>query len=292
VFLVAAIAKMRGQKGFREALGDFGVSARLAQPLAVLIPLLELAVGATLVAPAVAPYGEIGAFLLLLGFFGAVSSALAHERQPNCHCFGQFESARTGWITLARIALLATITSWLMSQRLHGRTRYAWFGVPPILFLCAWIMRNVSKPPQTQPVVIGQGLPIDALAPEFSLPDLDGRRHSLASLSAAGKPVLLLFTDPGCEPCKGVFPVLVEQAGPLQVVVVSRGTAGENRETIAAHGFDTVLLQHDAEVAEAYDCPGGPAAVLISPDGRIQSGLAMGAVAIQQLLAKPVTARS
>jgi len=139
-------------------------------------------------------------------------------------------------------------------------------------------------------VAIGLGLPINALAPEFSLPDLDGCRHSLASLGAAGKPVLLLFTDPGCEPCQGVFAVLVEQAGPLQVVVVSRGTAGENRETIAAHGLDTVLLQHDAEVAEAYDCTGGPAAVLISPEGRIQSGLAMGAIAIQQLLA--VTARS
>ena len=45
-----------------------------------------------------------------------------------------------------------------------------------------------------------------------------------------------------------------------------------------------VLLQQDFEIAEAYDSSSTPAAVVVSADGRIQSLLAVGGPAIEQLI--------
>ncbi len=71
-------------------------------------------------------------------------------------------------------------------------------------------------------------LPVGQAAPEFSLPDLDGNPVTLAMLRSPGKPVLLVFTDPHCNPCMALLPDIAqwqrEQAGHATVAVISRDT--------------------------------------------------------------------
>jgi hypothetical protein len=100
--------------------------------------------------------------------------------------------------------------------------------------------------------------------------------------------ILLLFAEPGCESCEMLLPAIArrssEQEENLNIPLVSRGTTAENLAKFQKLGVPRVLLQEDCEIAEAYDCPGGPAAVLIGADGLIRSELAMGAAAIEKLI--------
>src|SRR5215472_7276421 len=51
-------------------------------------------------------------------------------------------------------------------------------------------------------------LPINSPAPEFELPDLAGRSHTLAEFR--GEPLLLIFFNPACGFCQKLAPQLVE----------------------------------------------------------------------------------
>jgi hypothetical protein len=68
------------------------------------------------------------------------------------------------------------------------------------------------------------------------------------------------------------------------IVLVSKGTAEDNRPKLKEFGTSQVLLQKNSEVAEMYDCIATPAAVLVGADGVIRSDLAQGGPAIRQLL--------
>jgi len=137
-----------------------------------------------------------------------------------------------------------------------------------------------------QRVLSGAGLPVGTPAPAFVLSDRDGQLHSLDSLRASGKPVLLVFSSPHCMACQKLtpkLPALAErQASALQMVLISRH--GVPPEIEHADGALLVLLQHDGEISEAYDCMSTPAAVMVGTDGVIQSRLAIGASEIEQLL--------
>jgi thiol-disulfide isomerase/thioredoxin/uncharacterized membrane protein YphA (DoxX/SURF4 family) len=137
-------------------------------------------------------------------------------------------------------------------------------------------------------VLTGLGLAVGTVAPGFVIPDLEGRQHSLDSLRASGKPVLLLFSSPFCESCQALVPKLPGLAAlhhdAFHLVLISRGSVPQNLEKLRDPAMLPVLLQRDFEVAEAYDCTSTPAAVLVGTDGMIQSQLATGALAIEQLM--------
>jgi len=136
------------------------------------------------------------------------------------------------------------------------------------------------------------GLPIGAQAPAFSLSGLHGETMTLDALRATGKPALLIFSDPNCGPCNALLPEIGrwqrEDAARLTIALVSRGTAEANRAKSAEHGLTQVLLQQDREVAQAYLSNGTPGAVVVGPDGRINSPLAQGAEQIRGLVARTV----
>jgi peroxiredoxin len=136
------------------------------------------------------------------------------------------------------------------------------------------------------------GLPLGSPAPEFVLPDIDGRQHDLHSIRARGAPVLLIFSSPFCESCQALMPKLpglaAQHAEALRLVVVSRGTVQQNVAKMKGPFTLPVLLQQDFEVAEAYDCGSTPAAVLVGADGVIRSLLAVGGPAIVQLIAASI----
>jgi methylamine dehydrogenase accessory protein MauD len=319
VFLTAGLAKLADREGSRQAMRDFGVPAPLAGPLGTLLPLAELTVAVALVFPATAWAGALAAGVLLLLFVQAIAVNLARGRQPDCHCFGQLHSAPAGWSTLLRNLALALVAvfvvvagaddvgpgpadlstaalvaiaagavvlaqTWLMFQlfRQHGRL---------LLRVDALEAQLAGHAPSD---LYQPGLEIGSEAPDFNLPGLHGEHLTLGSLRAAGKPVLLLFTDPGCGPCSALLPRVArwqrEHAGKLTLALVSRGSAEDNRGPSDEHGVSSVLLQRDREVAEAYEAPGTPAAVLVSPEGMVASGVAFGPDAVVGLMEEAIDA--
>jgi peroxiredoxin len=142
------------------------------------------------------------------------------------------------------------------------------------------------------------GLPAGSLAPDFELPDLAGDRKTLAQYRR--RPVLLIFFNPACGFCRELAPKLAALCGKPDVdhspavpaaaesqrlpLVISTGDAEQNRQFFAGHKVACpVLLQKEMEVAAAYEANGTPSGYLISSEGRIASGLAMGAEALLAL---------
>ncbi len=133
-----------------------------------------------------------------------------------------------------------------------------------------------------------EGLAFGAPAPAFSLSGLYGETMTLDSLRAAEKPVLLIFTDPGCGPCNAMMGDVGkwqrDLTEKLTIAVISRGSLEDNRTKAKQHNLARVLMQKDNEVADAYQTFGTPTAVLVRPDGTIGSAPAGGADAIRTLV--------
>jgi thiol-disulfide isomerase/thioredoxin len=138
------------------------------------------------------------------------------------------------------------------------------------------------------------GLRVGTPAPSFELPNLAGTPTTLADLKTPNTPTILVFSDPGCGPCKALMPEIAawqqEHAGKLAIAMISRGDVEANRSKAGEHGIRNVLLQKHHEVAEAYEVRGTPSAVLVRPDGAIGSAVAGGAEAIRGLVATATTA--
>ena len=100
------------------------------------------------------------------------------------------------------------------------------------------------------------GLPVGSEAPQFSLSGLHGETLTLDALRSSDKPVMALFTDPGCGPCNAMLPDVgrwqEEYAHKLTLALVSRGEVEENKTKAQEHGLKNVLLQKDWEVSESY----------------------------------------
>ncbi len=331
VFVVSGLAKLADRAGSRRAVTDFGLPARLANPIGTFLPLAELAVAVALLPLATAWWGGLGALLLLLAFSAGIAVNLARGRTPNCHCFGQLHSEPIGWPTLARNAVLAAIAGFVVGTGFDdaGYSTVGWLddlstgetaaivaGVVALGLLAAegWLLvhllgqngrllvrldvletalaeRGVAPSPvDAAPTGSPAGLPVGVPAPAFTLSGLHGETLTLDALRAAGKPVLLIFTDPGCGPCNALLPDIGrwqrDHAAAFTLALLSRGTAEANRTKTAEHGITTVLLQKDREVAAAYQANGTPAAVLVRSDGTIGTPLALGADAIRSFVAR------
>ncbi len=139
------------------------------------------------------------------------------------------------------------------------------------------------------------GLAVGEHAPGFALAALDGGPSTLDALRAAGNPVLLLFTDPGCGPCTALLPDISRwqhtHAEQATIVLVSRGGEEANRAKHTEFGVLNILMQDDREVAESYRVAGTPSGVLVLPDGTIGSPVAVGAEGIRSLVERIATAR-
>jgi peroxiredoxin len=130
------------------------------------------------------------------------------------------------------------------------------------------------------------GLPAGTPAPGFRLPRLDGGELSLEEYR--GRPVLLVFSDPACEPCDQLMPRLEQvhrRAPEPRVVLVSRGDPEAIRANVAEHGLTLpVVIQHRWETSRAYGPLATPIAYLIDELGIIAADVAVGAEAILALV--------
>jgi len=141
-----------------------------------------------------------------------------------------------------------------------------------------------------------EGLSVGSAAPQFSLSGLYGETLTFEALRSSDKPVMLLFTDPGCGPCNALLPDVgrwqQEHEKKLTLVLISRGEVEENKTEAQEHALKNVVLQEDWEVSESYEVRGTPSAVLIGPEGKIATPVAGGAEGIKGLLSYAVGERA
>ena len=125
------------------------------------------------------------------------------------------------------------------------------------------------------------GLAAGVRAPSFTLPDIRGSTVALESYR--GRRVLLVFTDPGCEPCDALAPDLARlgREGTVSVLVIGRGDPRENRRKAERFEFTfPVVLQKRWEVSRAYGTFATPVGYLVDEDGMIVREAAVGREAI------------
>ena len=324
VFGVAGVAKLIDSTGSRASMGDFGVPAFLARPLAWLLPLVELACAAALMSVSHAWWGASGALAMLLVFMAAIAVNLMRGRRPDCRCFGQLHSSPIGWTTLSRNAVLAGLAVFVAWQGrgnsgpsvmngLGSLSRSEIVDVDIVLGVAMavaalaafelWAVWHLLR--QNGRLLLrleaveaklgagtdapAMGLPVNSVAPGFSVESLAGTTVTLEMLRERGRPLLFFFSEPGCAACDAAFPEVAEwqreHADRVLIVPITRGGAQVTRAERRKHDLHNVLLQADREIAQAYRVEVTPSAVLVS-EGLIASPLAVGIDAIRALVDK------
>lgn len=139
--------------------------------------------------------------------------------------------------------------------------------------------------PVTTSQILRSGLPAGSPAPALQLPSLDGDEVALEDYR--GQRVLLVFSDPTCGPCNQLAPQLEQihrSVKDFQILMVSRGQVGANREKAREHGLTfPVVLQRRWEASRAYGMFATPVAYLIDERGIIAADAASGPDAILAL---------
>jgi methylamine dehydrogenase accessory protein MauD len=307
VFLVAAAGKQADRAGSRRSMLEFGLPEGLTTWLVHVLPLAELGVAVTLIPASTARMGAAAALLLLGAFVGGIGVNLARGRAPDCHCFGQLRPGPIGRKTLARnlvLAIPAVLVLWkgaggLDLGSLTEADKVA-FGVGGVLFglvvVLALMVSNLLRQrgrlllrldAVEAPAEPPSGLPIGQQAPDVRLEHFEGEPVMLASLLDGTRPLMLVFANPHCEPCRLLMPEVgrwqSEEAG-VAVAVVTEGGRGDNQSWVMDHRLMNVLLQEDREAELAFRVTATPSAVLLSSNGTIASLVAEGIDSIRMLV--------
>jgi thiol-disulfide isomerase/thioredoxin len=289
VFAVAAVGKLADRDGARDAMRGFGVPVALTGSVAVVLPATEIAIAAALIVPATAWWAAVAALVLLLTFAAAIAINVRHGRTTPCHCLGRLHTAPTGPSTLVRTSALAALAGAVVARgHAHATSDPLAVGLGLALLatlaagaaaFTALVAQNgrllvrlealehqLGSRATARGAGVGDGLSVGAPAPAFAIDDLDGTSRTLDDLRATGRPVVVLFIDPNCGPCRALRPDIAtwqrEHAGALEIVV----------------------LERRRDVADAYDAHATPTAVLVHADGTIASPPAIGAPAIADLI--------
>ena len=321
VFAVAGVAKLADLAGSRAAVAGFGVPERLAVPIGTLLPIAEITAAILLLGEGTARAGALLALILIAGFCIGIARSMARGEAPDCHCFGQLHSKPVGPRVLVRNVALAALAAfalfagddagphllpsldgsagalvvtalaaalllaigtlaYLQLLRNHGRLLLRVESLEGALRA-----RGIAIP---QADAAAPGLRVGTPAPAFSLERLEGGSLSLEALRSRGKPILLIFTDPDCGPCRKLAPRLAEwhaeTGGPVTLVPISRGAAEPTRAEFGDSPIAAdLLLEQEMEASAKYEATATPSAVLVDAAGRIASPVAAGDQAILQL---------
>ena len=121
------------------------------------------------------------------------------------------------------------------------------------------------------------GVAIGAVAPDFTLPDADGKEHSLASLKGkAGTVILFIATQcPVSNAYNARMQKLAEdyRARGVNVVGINSNStepAAEVKQHAAANGLNfTILKDPGNQIADRYDAQVTPEAYLLDASGKL-----------------------
>jgi uncharacterized membrane protein YphA (DoxX/SURF4 family)/peroxiredoxin len=308
IFALAAFGKFRDIEGSRSAMREFGVPARAAATLGVLLPVVELATAVALVPAPTARWGAVAALALLFAFIAGIANALRHGEAPDCHCFGQLHSAPAGRGTLARNGVLAAAAALVVVEG-PGPAIDAWVsdrsgielvtaGIAATAFLAClaaaqlWLkqreLRRDLAVAHKVAAGVPPGIPLGSPAPGFSLRNLRGEIVTLESLLERGQPLLLAFVGPACPSCVQLLPNLARWQRTLServtIVLLTGGKPKENRFMAEEYGLEDVLVQERLELVDAYRIRGTPSAVIVTADGRVGSNPAESVFGIEPML--------
>lgn len=318
ILALAGIGKLLDLPGGKKVMKDFGLPEDLAIPAAVALSLVEIVLAAALLFSTVSWLAAAGALLLMLIFIGGMLWQIAKGRSPDCHCFGQLHSEPVSLKSVVRNILFAIPALILLSAgpSFQGyslsdpaiNSAQNVLGLISIVMFAAvlFYLRRISK---QQDLVLRRiellevlsleggsverkdagapqdSLPIGALFPDFTLPDLAGRNLSLADLMV-GKPLLFVFVNTTCEPCAVLLPELEDWERELRdkvdFVYVSRGNADDNAEKFGH--YKRILIQKDRELGDLVFARWTPSALFVTQDGRIGSHVAAGDASIRKLV--------
>lgn len=98
VFIVSGVTKVAAPRQWRAQSADLGVPGFVA----AVVPFVELAVGAMLVAQLARRVAAVAAGVMLLGFTALLVVRLSQGRRPPCACFGALSTKPIGWTNVAR----------------------------------------------------------------------------------------------------------------------------------------------------------------------------------------------
>jgi peroxiredoxin len=320
VFGFAGIAKMLDLEGSTKAITGFGAPEWLAAPLGYGLPFIEIATACLLIPVQTALWGAFGSVVLLSVFIVGIAANIGRGKRPNCHCFGQLHSEPIGYSTLCRngFLLAVAVTLLLLGRQQLGlsltagiKLIFAGRALLSILaggFVLAFVAQvyltlhlfrqngrlllriealesasgTLPKLAVTQRAELSTGLP----APRFELPLASGGIGSLDHLIEGGKPIVLVFSDAACGPCKALVPELVrwqhQYSERLTVAVVMGGVSKEKLGSQT--DLEYMFIQNDREVASRYGVFGTPSAIVITKDGLVGSPVVSGAQAIGNLV--------
>jgi thiol-disulfide isomerase/thioredoxin/uncharacterized membrane protein YphA (DoxX/SURF4 family) len=320
VFAFAAIGKFLDLEGAEKAVRDFGTPPEFAKTFAIALPLAELVFAICLLFVSTSWVGAIGALVLLLTFTGGMLWQMAKGNTPDCHCFGQMYSEPISRKTLVRNKIFAGLALFLIAQGRNGQGYSLADGssntmqlvlIFIVLVLVGAALFYIKKVLDNQTEMLRRiellevvsreglplersdagsphdGLPIGSPFPEFELTNISNEAVSLSSLFENGRPAVIFFVSPTCEPCKALLPEMerweAELGNRVNFVLVSNGTADANADKFAIFSPD-VILQKNREVAELVYARWTPTAIFVRADGTIGSHPAAGDAAIRKLI--------
>jgi peroxiredoxin len=274
VFAVGAAAKLADRRGSRQAVIAFGAPRGVAPVLVWLLIGAELAIAGALVRAPSRIAGAVAAVVLLASTTSAVTVNLVRGRRPDCNCFGALSRGTIGWSTVARNALLAVLAGFVVAG---GGLPLA-FGALALVAGAVWLGVGPAK----------TRLRPRPKAHDFALGDAGGRTWTIEDLLAAGRPLLLVFSQPACGACRALLPDLSAWHARLNdrltvAIVVNRPQAGRLDPDHSGARYP-VLLDPKGSITDAYQVAATPSAALIDHNGRHAAPLARGAGEISELL--------
>jgi uncharacterized membrane protein YphA (DoxX/SURF4 family) len=98
VFVVSGVAKVAAPQQWRSQSAGLGVP----RTIAIVVPAIELVVGASLVAQLARRVSAVVAIVMLLAFTTLLVVRLKQGRRPPCACFGSLTSKPIGWSDVVR----------------------------------------------------------------------------------------------------------------------------------------------------------------------------------------------
>lgn len=268
IFAVAALAKLADRSGARRAVIAFGVPRAAATIVGTAMIATEFGIAALLVAGPWNRAGAVAAFVVLAGFGAVVLVNLARGRRPECHCFGRLSSGPLGWPTLARNACFAALAAFVAFDAHFGWPLMA-FG---IVMLALWL----------GPASRRRWMARAGAAAGLALPDRAGGIWTLDKLLEPRRPLVLIFSQPGCGACDLLLPGVArwqdDLDGRVSIALVNGGPA--------SHRVPIELIDEPRASFAAYGITATPSAVLIDEGRRLET--ARGAAAISDLVDKAV----
>ncbi len=314
----AAIAKLVDRGSARDGAEQLGLPTRLAAPTATLLPVAELAVAIGLLVTPVAGVASIAAAALFAAFTVLVGVNLSRGRRPDCNCFGSIGAEPIGASTLVRnvvltAAAVVVAVAWLGGRSLGAyrdlTTTQAWVFTGCAAFTglvgaTAWVLVHLVRQngrllERVEVLEAAQGatpaarrhrpraLPIGAAAPALAVVTFDETAVALRDLLDGRRPLVLVFVEPGCAACVALGDELALRTDPFtdrRVVVVAHAPLADARSKFGSITAADVLADPAGTTAAAYGVFGTPAAIIVTPDGRVASSIAEGRFDVSRLL--------